>query len=51
MANVERAGAQLLVTCCPSCIIQLRFGVRRYLLPVHVVHISELLNRSLQGEE
>jgi len=41
--NVQRTGADLLVTSCPACIIQLRYGVRQRGLPVRVCHISELL--------
>jgi len=43
MGNVEAAGADVLATCCPSCMIQLRFGVRQAGLPVRVMHVSELI--------
>jgi len=42
MDNLERTGADLLVTSCPACIIQLSYGVRRRGLPVRVCHISQL---------
>ncbi len=41
--NLERTGAELLVTSCPACIIHLSYGVRKRRLPVRVCHISELL--------
>jgi glycolate oxidase iron-sulfur subunit len=42
--NVERSGATLLVTSCPACIIQLRYGVRLRGLPVRVCHVAELVS-------
>ncbi len=44
MDNLARTGADLLVTACPSCILQLSHGVRRAKLAVEVKHISELLS-------
>ena len=41
--NVQRTGANLLVTSCPACIIHLSYGIRQRGLPVRVCHISELL--------
>ncbi|MFV2069161.1 MAG: (Fe-S)-binding protein [Pirellulales bacterium] len=43
MDHLERTGANLLVTSCPACIIQLSYGVRKRHLPVRVCHISEVL--------
>ena len=43
MDNLERTGAELLVTSCPACIIHLSYGVRKRGLPVRVCHISELM--------
>lgn len=40
--NVQRTGANLLVTSCPACITHLSFGVHRRGLPVRVCHISEI---------
>jgi len=42
--NVARTGANLLVTSCPACIVQLIRGVRRRRLPVRVCHISEVVS-------
>jgi glycolate oxidase iron-sulfur subunit len=41
MENVQKTGANLLVTACPACIIQLSYGVRKHGLKVRVCHISE----------
>jgi glycolate oxidase iron-sulfur subunit len=43
MQSIIKTGAQIVVTSCPGCIIQLRDGVRRLKLPVQVMHISELM--------
>ena len=43
MQNIKNSGAQIVVTSCPGCLIQLRDGVRRNNLPVKVMHISELM--------
>ena len=44
MQSIKNSGAQIVVTSCPGCLIQLRDGVRRNKLPVKVMHISELMN-------
>ena len=44
MDRVEQTGANLLVTSCPACIIQLRYGVRKRGLPVRVCHIVEVVS-------
>jgi glycolate oxidase iron-sulfur subunit len=43
MENLKKTGADILVTSCPACIIQLSYGVRRHELNTRVCHISELL--------
>jgi glycolate oxidase iron-sulfur subunit len=47
MENLQRTGADLLVTSCPGCIVQLSYGVRKFNVPVKVKHIIELLNESM----
>lgn len=44
--NVRKTGADLLVTACPACMIQLAFGIRRHRLGVAVRHISQMADRS-----
>ena len=43
MGNVETAGARILATTCPSCIMHLRYGVSQKRLPVRVLHLSQVL--------
>ena len=43
MDNVKKTGADVLLTACPGCMIQLAYGVRTHGLPVKVMHINELL--------
>ena len=44
MDRLQETGANLLVTSCPACIIQLSYGVRKRGLPVRVCHICELIS-------
>ena len=46
--NLKKTGADILVTSCPACIIQLSYGVRRHGLNTRVCHLSELVN-GLEG--
>jgi len=43
LSNVDAAGADILATACPACIIQLAWGVRNTKLPVTVKHISQVV--------
>jgi glycolate oxidase iron-sulfur subunit len=43
MENLRRTGADLLVTTCPACIVQLAYGVRRHGLKVEVRHLTEVV--------
>lgn len=47
MEHVASIGAEVLVTECPSCMLQLGLGVRRGGLPVRVAGISEFLAERL----
>jgi glycolate oxidase iron-sulfur subunit len=47
--NIERTGANLLVTSCPACIIHLSFGIHRRGLPVRVCHIAEVVAACQDG--
>jgi len=46
--NVESAGAEILATACPACIIQLAYGIRNTKLPVVVKHISQVVLENSQ---
>lgn len=46
--GLAHSRAELLVTSCPACLIQLSYGVRLKGLPVEVLHLSQLLARGLR---
>jgi len=46
MAHAARTGAQVIASGCPGCQLQLWRGVRRWRLPMRVVHPIELLDLS-----
>jgi glycolate oxidase iron-sulfur subunit len=48
LRNLQATGAGILATACPGCMMQLSFGVKKAKLPVQVMHISELLVKSLK---
>ncbi len=48
MRNIAATGVDTVVTACPSCIIQLQYGARKFGPQVDVIHISELLARACQ---
>jgi len=48
MQNIKNTGAQIVVTSCPGCLIQLKDGVRRNNLQVKVMHISELIRGQIK---
>ncbi|MDA3791848.1 MAG: (Fe-S)-binding protein [Desulfobacula sp.] len=41
--NVEASGADILVTDCPGCVMQLKGGLDKRQSPVKVLHLVELL--------
>ncbi|MBI2876682.1 MAG: (Fe-S)-binding protein, partial [Candidatus Tectomicrobia bacterium] len=47
LEGLVHSRAELLVTSCPACLIQLSHGVRRTGLPVEVLHLSQLLARGV----
>lgn len=51
MNNVKKTGADILVTSCPSCMIQLSHGVRQFGLDVKVVHVNQMLASLLRCSE
>lgn len=48
MSNISAAGVPVVATACPACIIQLRYGARRFGIDVQVVHVAEVLARALE---
>jgi glycolate oxidase iron-sulfur subunit len=43
MENLKKTAADVLVTTCPACIVQLCYGVRRHGLKVQVRHLTEVI--------
>lgn len=43
MANLQKSKAQVLITSCPGCYLQLRHGVKKKNLPVNVTYLTEFL--------
>jgi glycolate oxidase iron-sulfur subunit len=43
MENLKTTGADMLVTSCPACMIQLSYGIRRHKLKTKVCHISQVV--------
>lgn len=51
MGNIENADANILVTECPGCMIQISHGKKRKKLPVEVLNISQILDRAYKDEK
>ena len=51
MENIRATGAQIVVTPCPACVMQLGYGARKFDVPVEVVHLAELLRRALPAQQ
>jgi len=49
MGNVEKTGADILVSSCPACVMQLSSGVSQQKMPIRVVEIVELLDHAYQA--
>lgn len=48
MGNVKKTEANIIVTTCPACYIQLAYGVRRHGLDCEVLDFAELIDRALK---
>lgn len=48
MENVKKTKANILVTTCPACSIQLAYGARRHGLKCEVLDLADLIDRALQ---
>ena len=49
MGNVEKTGADILVSSCPACVMQLTSGVSQNKFPVRVYEIVKLLDEAYQA--
>ena len=47
MENIRSTGAEIVVTPCPACVMQLRYGATKFGVPVQVMHFAELVRRAL----
>ncbi len=47
--NVDKTAADILVSSCPACIMQLSYGVSQHMMPIRVLEIVELLDYAYQG--
>jgi glycolate oxidase iron-sulfur subunit len=45
---IKETGASIVLTSCPSCILQLRDALAQAKLPVEVIHVIELLAEVLR---
>ncbi|MBT9167454.1 MAG: Lactate utilization protein A [Syntrophomonadaceae bacterium] len=48
MSNLGKTGADILVTSCPACVMQLSYGVSQQKMPIRVLEIVELLDYAYQ---
>ncbi|MCX6008827.1 MAG: (Fe-S)-binding protein [Chloroflexi bacterium] len=48
MDNIEKSGAEILLSSCPACIMQLSSGIRKRKMPVQAISIVELLDKAYQ---
>jgi glycolate oxidase iron-sulfur subunit len=51
MGNVKKTGADIIVTTCPACNIQLAYGVRTHGLDCEVLDLAELIDRALRPSQ
>jgi len=49
MGNVEKTGADTLVTECPACMMHLSYGARKKGLPIQVRHVSQILDEAYEA--
>ena len=48
MSNVAKTSADILVSSCPACVMQLSSGVSQQKMPIRVLEIVELLDHAYQ---
>ena len=51
MSNVTKTKADILVSCCPACVMQLACGVKQQKIPVRVTEVVELLDQAYRAAE
>ncbi|NOZ60579.1 MAG: (Fe-S)-binding protein [Calditrichaeota bacterium] len=48
MENVDGSEAEILLTSCPGCMVQLAYGARKFSKPIEVKHIVQVLAESME---
>ena len=51
MAAIAQTGAQAVIAPNPGCMLQLRYGAKRYGPPVQVFHLMDLLERAYGADQ
>ncbi len=51
LRNIQAAGAPVVVTNGPGCLMQLRSGVKQHGMNVRVRHISQVVEENMDGRE
>lgn len=51
LEHVERSGADVLLTANPGCLLQLAWGVKQRGLDMKVMHVTEMLSKSLRDRK
>lgn len=49
MTLIKQTGADLIATCCPSCTMQLNYGLKKFDLNCQVVHPVQLVNEVIKS--
>lgn len=49
MGNVAKTGADMLVSTCPACVMQLSCGVSQWKMPMRVAEIVEVLDEAYRA--
>lgn len=50
IADIEATGAEVLLTSCPACLMQMEDGLNRNNMNVKCMHVAELLNMAMQSK-
>jgi len=51
LLNIEKTGANVVVTSCPACIMQLGWGIKQAGLNIEVVHINQLVEQCIAADQ
>ena len=51
LQNIEKTGANVVVTSCPACMMQLGWGIKQAGLNIEVVHINQLIEQCMAADQ